>query len=130
MRNKFTLVLMAITIAITGMFATQTADAAKRKMVVEDHTGAWCGFCTRGMESLEKLEDEFGEEVITVAVHNGDAMAISSYQTPLAQMIGVTGYPNGSVSRINYNGRIAQSDGAWTPITKQYIGKDVPVGVD
>ena len=129
MRNKFTLVLMAITIALTGMFATQTAEAAKRKMVVEDHTGAWCGFCTRGMESLEKLEDEFGDEVITVAVHNGDAMAISSYQTPLAQMIGVTSYPNGSVSRINYNGKIAQSDGAWTPITKQYIGTDVPVDV-
>ncbi|MEZ4724453.1 MAG: choice-of-anchor D domain-containing protein [Candidatus Kapaibacterium sp.] len=130
MRNKFTLVLMAVAIAITGMFATQTAEAAKRKMVVEDHTGAWCGHCTRGMESLDKLEAAYGDEVITVAVHNGDAMAISSYQTPLAQMIGVAGYPNGSVSRINYNGKIAQSDGAWTPIVNQYIGTDVPVGVE
>ena len=129
MRNKFTLVLMAITIAITGMFATNTAEAAKRKIVVEDHTGAWCGWCPRGMESLEKLEDEFGDEVIGVAVHNGDQMAISTYQTPLAQMIGLTGYPGGSVSRIVNSGTIAQSDGIWTPMTKQYVGKDVPVGV-
>lgn len=130
MRNKFTLVLMALTIALTGMFATNTAEAAKRKMVVEDHTGAWCGFCPRGTESLEKLEDEFGDDVITVAVHNGDGMAISTYQTPLAQMIGLTGYPGGSVSRIINGGKIAQSDGIWAPMTKQYINKDVPVGVD
>lgn len=129
MRNKFTLVLMAMTIALVGMFATQTADAAPRKMVVEDHTGAWCGFCVRGMESMEKLEDEFGDEVITVAVHNGDGMAISTYQTPLAQMFGINSYPSGTVSRINYNGAVRQDDQFWTPIVKQYIGKDVPVGV-
>ncbi|MFA7326983.1 MAG: choice-of-anchor D domain-containing protein [Candidatus Kapaibacterium sp.] len=129
MRNKFTLVLMALTIALTGMFAANTAEAAKRKIVIEDHTGAWCGWCPRGMESLEKLEDEFGDEVIGVAVHNGDQMAISTYQTPLATMIGLTGYPSGSVSRIINGGKIAQSDGVWTPMTKQYIGNDVPVGV-
>ncbi len=129
MRNKFTLVLMALTIALTGIFATNTAEAAKRKVVLEDHTGAWCGFCPRGMETLENLEAQYGEDIIGVGVHNGDAMAISTYQTPLAQMIGVTGYPNGSVSRITYGGKIAQSDGVWATIAQANIGKDVPVGV-
>jgi thiol-disulfide isomerase/thioredoxin len=129
MRNKFTLVLMAITIALTGMFATQTAEAAKRKVVLEDHTGAWCGWCPRGMETLENLEAQFGEQIIGVGVHNGDGMAISSYQSPLAQMIGITGYPNGSVSRINYNGKIAQSDNVWATIAQANVNKDVPVGV-
>jgi thiol-disulfide isomerase/thioredoxin len=129
MRNKFTLVLMALTIALTGIFATNTAEAAKRKVVLEDHTGAWCGFCPRGMETLENLEAQYGEDIIGVGVHNGDAMTISTYQTPLAQMIGVTGYPNGSVSRITYGGKIAQSDGVWATIAQANIGKDVPVGV-
>ncbi len=129
MRNKFTLVLMAITIAITGMFATNTAEAAKRKIVLEDHTGAWCGWCPRGMETLETLENKYGEDIIGVGVHNGDAMAITTYQTPLAQMIGVTGYPNGSVNRITYGGKIAQSDGVWATIAEANVNKDVPVGV-
>lgn len=129
MRNKFTLVLMAITIVLTGMFATNTAEAAKRKIVLEDHTGAWCGFCTRGMETLEKLEAKYGEDIIGVGVHNGDNMAISNYQGPLAQMIGLTGYPNGSVNRITYGGKIAQSDNVWATIAEANVGKDVPVGV-
>lgn len=129
MRNKFTLVLMTMAIVFTGIFATQTAESAERKIVLEDHTGAWCGWCPRGMETLETLENEFGEEIIGVGVHNNDAMAISTYQTPLAQMIGLAGYPNGSVNRIVYGGKIAQSDNVWATIARANVGQDVPVGV-
>lgn len=129
MSNKFTLLLVAITIVATGIFASVDADAAKRKVVLEDHTGAWCGWCPRGMETLEHLEDEFGDMIIGVGVHNGDNMAVASYQGPLAQQIGLTGYPNGSVNRVVNGGKIAQSDNAWRPMALAQVNTDVPVGV-
>jgi len=128
MNNKFTLFLVALTIVATGIFASVDADAAKRKVVLEDHTGAWCGFCPRGMETLEKLEEQYGEMIIGVGVHNGDAMA-TPYQNTLKTQVGVTGYPNGTVNRVTYNGKIAQSDGVWNTIAQQIVNTDVPVGV-
>ncbi len=130
MNNKFTLFLVALTVVATGIFASVDADAAKRKVVLEDHTGAWCGWCPRGMETLESLEDQYGDMVIGVGVHNGDGMTVASYQTPLAQAMGVTGYPNGTVNRVTYGGKIAQSDNVWNTIAQSIINTEVPVGVD
>lgn len=134
MRNKFTTVLMTLTIAVAGIFATQSADAAKRKVIIEDHTGAWCGFCTRGMENIERLEKKFGERVIAVGVHNSspgraDAMAVPTYQKPLSELIGLTGFPSGSVNRIPVGGKIAMSDTQWDGRATSLADNNVPVGV-
>lgn len=125
---------MAFTIALVGMFATNTAEAAKRKVVIEDHTGAWCGYCPRGTQTIEGLEASYGEKLIGVAVHNTsngrpDNMAIPTYQNPLGTMIGLTGFPTGSVNRIPYGGAIAMSDGAWAGRAAALVDQDVPVGV-
>lgn len=114
--------LGAIAIATSIFFGiNQDAEAAKRRVVVEDHTGAWCGWCPRGTQTLRELSEEFGEDFIPVAIHNGDAMAYSEIQTPLAQKIGLTGYPSGSVNRMLFSGqsRVAMSDGAWSYYTNQ-----------
>lgn len=128
MSNKFTLLLVAITIVATGIFASVDADAAKRKVVLEDHTGAWCGWCPRGMETLEELENEFGDMIIGVGVHNGDAMA-TSYQSSLAAQFGINSYPNGTINRVNSGGKVGQSDNAWRSLALAQVNTDVPVGV-
>lgn len=101
----------------------QEADAAKRRVVVEDHTGAWCGWCVRGTQTLRDLLEQYGDDFIPVAIHNGDAMAVSDIQSPLAQKIGLTGYPSGSVNRILFSGQstVAVSDGYWPQYTKQIL---------
>lgn len=114
--------LGAIAIATSIFFGiNQDAEAAKRRVVVEDHTGAWCGWCPRGTQTLRELSEEYGEDFIPVAVHNGDAMAYSEIQGPLAQKIGLSGYPSGSVNRMLFSGqnRVAMSDGAWRFYTEQ-----------
>lgn len=137
MRNKFTNVLMALTVVATGIFATQSADAAKRKVVIEDHTGAWCQFCPMGIVEFQKLEKQYGDSFIGVAVHNGDGMTISPYQGDLASEMGVNAYPNGTINRkILANAKQAQhptspdnSNTPWLSGVASMINQQVPVGV-
>lgn len=53
-----------------------------RKIVVEEGTGTWCGYCPRGIVGLEKMNKEFPDNFIGIAVHNGDEMdgAVNYYE--------------------------------------------------
>lgn len=134
MRNKFTRILAVVAFVAAGIFTNYTTKAAERNVVVEDHTGAWCGYCVRGTGTLEELEAQYGDDLIGVAVHNTsqgrpDNMAIPNYENPLAQMIGLTGFPSGSVNRIPYNGVMALSDSYWPMRAQALVNQQVPVGV-
>ena len=55
------------------------SKAVPQRVVLEEFTGTWCGWCPRGTVALNLLNQEFGDSVITIAVHNGDPMKASSY---------------------------------------------------
>lgn len=133
MNNKFTLFLVALTVVATGIFASVDADAAERKIVIEDHTGAWCQWCPFGIEEIEKLDEEYGDRFIGVGVHNGDAMAISAYQGPLGTAMGGGGYPTGTVNRIQFGStrRLHPTQGQmpWVNAINTFKNTEVPVGV-
>ena len=42
-----------------------------RKVVVEEYTGMWCGFCPRGIALMENLAHKYGEDFIGIAIHTG-----------------------------------------------------------
>jgi thiol-disulfide isomerase/thioredoxin len=48
---------------ISGLF--------KKRVLVEDFTGTWCGNCTRVAYGVEQLLEQ-SDKVVAVAVHNGD----------------------------------------------------------
>ena len=71
---------------------------APGKVVVgEEATGTWCGWCPRGAVFLELMDDRYPDHFIGVAVHNGDPMAVESYDTPIGAFI--SGYPSLLVDR-------------------------------
>jgi hypothetical protein len=90
--NLFIIVISLVTVMTTSM------DAFPRRMLVEDHTGAWCGWCPRGIYAIDLLSAELQDNFIPVGFHNGDAMAIS-YQSTVASAMGITGYPTGIINR-------------------------------
>lgn len=64
--------------------------------LIEEYTGTWCGWCVRGLVGMELLREEFGEDFIGVAYHNGDPMEIiSSSNFPN----NIPGYPCAYVDR-------------------------------
>lgn len=67
----------------SATFTNQGASLTRR-IVCEEYTGTWCGFCPRGMVGLELMRQQYGDLFIPIAVHGGDPMEIEdeavSYQ--------------------------------------------------
>ena len=89
---------------IIGILVCQSLAAQNpaRAMVIEDHTGAWCGWCVRGNQAAEDLHAQYGDRLIPLAFHNGDSMALPIQKT-LATKFKITGYPSGLIDRETFS---------------------------
>ena len=73
------------------------SEMQPKKVVVEEGTGSWCGWCPRGFVVMEQIGEEYADVAIPIAVHNYDPMLLPDYDTPFSGTIG--GYPSGHVDR-------------------------------
>ena len=101
-----------------------------RRAVIEEGTGTWCGWCPRGIVMLEYIKNTY-PDFIRIAVHSGDAMAVSEYSAMLGDYM--QGLPGAVVNRefdtqLGYGYSVAQlhevADEAYNYITssKTYCG--------
>lgn len=68
----------------------------KHRAVMEEYTGAWCGFCPRGLVGLEVMNRLYPDDFIGLSYHNSDAMEVmSSSQYPAD----ISGFPAGWLDR-------------------------------
>lgn len=75
-----------------GILHTMEREVPKR-VVVEEFCATWCGWSPRGTIALELLNKEYGNNIITIAVHQRDPMDASSYT------IGSNSTPTAKVNR-------------------------------
>ncbi|GEM_PF-505499 len=83
--------------SLSGFNVDGVAFWPTKAVVGEEATGTWCGWCPRGMVGMEYMEEEYGEEWIGIAVHNGDPMTNADYDDWMGDQ--VSGYPSGLVDR-------------------------------
>lgn len=76
---------------------TTITPNADRGVLVEEATGTWCPWCTRGTVYVEGLTKRYPERFIGIAVHNGDPMTVDEYDSGIGALIG--GYPSSVVER-------------------------------
>lgn len=73
-----------------------------KKIIVEDLTGAWCGYCPRVAYKLETYKEAHPNNIIVIGVHGGssgaDPYKYSSYTSYLSTY-GVSGYPSAILER-------------------------------
>lgn len=74
----------------------------KRKIVVEDYTGTWCGFCPRVSGALNSLKEET-EDITVIAIHETansfpDPMHFNQVQL-LKDAFDVEGFPAARINR-------------------------------
>lgn len=68
-----------------------------RRMVVEESTGAWCGWCVRGIVGLREMKAKYGDDFIGIAVHNGDKYRVADYDNYMSNF--GSGFPRSTINR-------------------------------
>ena len=52
-----------------------------RKIVMEERTGTWCGWCIRGVVGMDLMKKKYPDTFIGIAVHGADPMTVSAYDS-------------------------------------------------
>lgn len=71
-----------------------TDQIGRHVVVMEEFTGTWCQWCSRGYVAMRMLNEELGDNFIALSYHSGDPMEITE-ETPVP----VDGYPMASIER-------------------------------
>jgi hypothetical protein len=99
-----------------------------QKVLIEEFTGAWCGYCPDGAVKVDQLIAANPGKVIGTSIHSGDGMAFSLYNT-LNAVYSNSGFPMGMVNRVPYNGSVCMSRGSWTSATNVMLAKTAKCGL-
>ncbi len=78
------------TIALFGL-----VPADHKKVIIEEATGTWCGWCPRGTVALDRYSARYPDRYIGIAVHNGDPMVNADFDDGL----NASSFPNSVVNR-------------------------------
>jgi thiol-disulfide isomerase/thioredoxin len=106
-----------------------------RKVLVEDFTGHTCGNCPRAAEKIELLKQNYGEKIVSMAVHVGFFAEPSApgtefeadYRTPtgneLDQFFGnaSAGLPNGLINRKAFSGQTIIQYNDWATKVNELV---------
>lgn len=71
--------------------------AQHKRVVAEEGTGTWCGWCPRGDVFMHYMEETYPDHFVPIAVHNGDPMVVEEYDSGMA----FSSFPSAKVNRGN-----------------------------
>ncbi len=117
----------------------RTLQSRSQKMVVEELTGSWCGYCVRGTVNMKHMLQKHPDTFIGIAVHSGDFLSVDDYSLyvyTLASKAGNVGYPCSVTGRDYTMGTgVDQWNELYDYITAQPIEATVglsiePTGID
>lgn len=122
----------------TGPDATPANDTAKfnvtvqatkpaKKVLVEEFTGAWCGYCPRGGVALGQITAD--TNIIGAAIHDNDNMSTTEGNTVISAY--ASGFPSGMVDRAYFApaGDWTLDNSQWQTLATSRLAEVVPATV-
>jgi thiol-disulfide isomerase/thioredoxin len=105
--------------------------SAPKKVLFEEFTGTWCGWCPDGMVQLKEIMSGI-DGIIPVAIHVRDTMeiqegkALSEFYRPA--------YPEAMIDRVLWPKEpkvtVSRSEGAWGQFIQQALNMPAPLMID
>ena len=115
-------------IAIVASITAGTSAQIKN-VLLEQHTGAWCGWCVDGTVVMDEILELYGDQVIGVKIHGGDDMEIPE-QSVIGGVLGLSGYPTGSIDRKDFGGDVFLNRGSWKASCESQMRQKAKAEVD
>lgn len=89
---------------LTVEYQDGTQKNYKKRVLIEDYTGTWCGWCPRVSYAMKQVQD-ISDDVVFVAIHRAPVGTSDPYNYTnagsLEQLINQPGYPKGFINRIH-----------------------------
>ena len=103
---------------------------AFKRVLIEEFTGGWCGYCPDGALKVEEMLAKHGDTLVAVGVHDGDAMEFAGGNA-IKSAFNVTGYPNGQIDRKLFPGlsKEPHTRSLWADHVESQIKSYSPVSV-
>lgn len=116
------LVKAIVLIFFSLLFVTHTHAQTVRKLVFEEITGTWCGWCPEGAIELSKIIKAYPDRVIPIAIHDADQLRVREGHL-INFELSQGGYPAGMVDRLMDTVSKAYSSGPenWAVKTKERL---------
>jgi hypothetical protein len=104
--------------------------SGNKKVLVEEGSGAWCGFCPDGHNTLKTILEQNPGKVVAVVHHNGDLMSFTESEA-INTRLNNGGYPYGVVDRTVYDDQanVGMSRNAWAAKVTQQLATPTPINV-
>jgi hypothetical protein len=93
-----------------------------QKVLIEEFTGAWCGWCPDGARELHGLLEANAGRLIAVVLHYKDSVATPATDELMKGVGGCPGYPAALVNRVRYgsaSGTLAGWRNEWAAAVAQ-----------
>ncbi|MFT5824175.1 MAG: hypothetical protein ACI8ZM_005441 [Crocinitomix sp.] len=131
--NKLILGTLALALSAGNVFAQP-----EKFVVLEEKTGSWCGWCPYGTVAFAELE-ESEPNFIGIAIHQGDPMQNSYYDTQSNSLPGFGGYPyscadrsigdHAAYSDVGFDARITETPMAGISVSGIITGSTLEITV-
>lgn len=110
-------------------FISVMNDPPLKRLLIQEYTGAWCGYCPEGSQFLEDLA-KGDPTMVPVAIHSGDEMETLEGGTIAG--IAASGYPSASFDfhRFPGEGDVGVGRNQWFNRALERIDAVVPVKVE
>ena len=92
--------IAAIAVLTLFLFNSLTYSQPAKRVLLEQFTGAWCGWCPDGTVFLDSILAKYPDKVIGVKLHYGDAMETAETYLVNSAYAMTAGWPSGAVDRI------------------------------
>ena len=111
----------------TSLFTIAGASGS-RKVLIEEFTGTWCGWCTDGEVIVDQILAAYPNKVLSVSIHSSDIM---EFNDSIRSEFNINSYPSAMIDRRTFPGQTqeAHSRASWMANAGSHVDTYTPADV-